>query len=95
MVIGENRSMFYPKSIPVFLLPGLLVAVCAHDTIQAITPRKNPQFLSNRITKPDTILAGAMIRMVSARSVTSSLPAIISNLQGRGFRLVIVSELLR
>jgi peptidoglycan/xylan/chitin deacetylase (PgdA/CDA1 family) len=64
---------------------------------QDVEPAKTPQFLIDRITsKSDTELDGAIILMhVGVRSTADALPAIIANLQGRGFRLVTISELLR
>ncbi len=64
---------------------------------QDIEPAKTTQFLIDRITsKSDADLDGAIILMhVGVRSTADALPAIIANLQGRGFKLVTISELLR
>ena len=57
---------------------------------------KTPEFLINRITRnSDSELDGAIILMhVGVRSTADALPAIIANLQGRGFNLVTISTLL-
>jgi peptidoglycan/xylan/chitin deacetylase (PgdA/CDA1 family) len=67
------------------------------DSRDADEPRKTSEFLIDRITgQSDTDLDGAIILMhVGERSTAEALPAIIANLQGRGFRLVTISELLR
>lgn len=67
------------------------------DSLDSMEPRKTPEFLIDRITsKSDTELDGAIILMhVGEKSTADALPAIIANLQGRGFRLVTVSTLLR
>ena len=59
-------------------------------------PRKTPQFLIDRVTgKTDAELDGAIILMhVGIKSTADALPAIIANLQERGFQLVTVSKLL-
>ena len=64
---------------------------------QDIEPAKTTQFLIDRITsKSDADLDGAIILMhVGVGSIADALPAIIANLQGRGFKLVTISELLR
>jgi peptidoglycan/xylan/chitin deacetylase (PgdA/CDA1 family) len=66
------------------------------DSLDGVEPVKTPEFLINRITeKSDAELDGAIILMhVGERSTVSALPAIIANLQGRGFHLVTVSKLL-
>jgi peptidoglycan/xylan/chitin deacetylase (PgdA/CDA1 family) len=66
------------------------------DSLDGVEPVKTSQFLIDRITqKSDSELDGAIILMhVGVRSTAESLPAIIANLQGRGFRLVTVSKLL-
>ena len=66
------------------------------DSLDGVEPVKTSQFLIDRITrKSDLELDGAIILMhVGVRSTAEALPAIISNLQGRGFRLVTVSKLL-
>ena len=66
------------------------------DSLDSVEPVKTPQFLIDRITrKSDSELDGAIILMhVGVRSTADALPAIITNLQGRGFRLVTVSKLL-
>jgi peptidoglycan/xylan/chitin deacetylase (PgdA/CDA1 family) len=66
------------------------------DSLDGVEPAKTPQFLIDRITsKSDIELDGAIILMhVGVRSTADALPAIIANLQGRGFHLVTVSKLL-
>lgn len=66
------------------------------DSLDSVEPRKSPEFLIDRITgKTDAELDGAIILMhVGEKSTADALPAIIANLQGRGFRLVTVSKLL-
>ena len=66
------------------------------DSLDGVEPVKTSQFLIDRITqKSDAELDGAIILMhVGVRSTTEALPAIIANLQARGFRLVTVSRLL-
>jgi len=66
------------------------------DSLDSVEPRKTPEFLIDRITrKSDAELDGAIILMhVGIKSTADALPAIIANLQGRGFKLVTVSTLL-
>jgi peptidoglycan/xylan/chitin deacetylase (PgdA/CDA1 family) len=66
------------------------------DSLDGVEPKKTPSFLIDRITgKPDPELDGAIILMhVGERSTAEALPAIIANLQGRGFQLVTISKLL-
>lgn len=66
------------------------------DSLDSMEPRKSPEFLINRITsKTDAELDGAIILMhVGEKSTAAALPAIIADLQGRGFKLVTVSTLL-
>jgi peptidoglycan/xylan/chitin deacetylase (PgdA/CDA1 family)/rhodanese-related sulfurtransferase len=66
------------------------------DSLDSVEPRKTPEFLIDRITsKTDAELDGAIILMhVGIKSTADALPAIIANLQARGFRLVTVSTLL-
>lgn len=66
------------------------------DSLDGVEPVKASQFLIDRITrKSDSELDGAIILMhVGVKSTADALPAIIANLQGRGFRLVTVSKLL-
>jgi peptidoglycan/xylan/chitin deacetylase (PgdA/CDA1 family) len=66
------------------------------QSLDVVEPIKTTQFLIERITsKTDDQLDGAIILMhVGVRSTADALPAIIGNLQGRGFRLVTVSKLL-
>lgn len=66
------------------------------DSQDGVEPIKTPQFLIDRITsKSDAELDGAIILLhVGVRSTADALPAIISNLQARGFQLVTVSTLL-
>jgi len=67
------------------------------DSQDGVEPVKTPQFLSDRITsKSDAELDGAILLLhVGVRSTADALPAIISNLQARGFQLVTVSKLLQ
>ncbi len=67
------------------------------DSLDSVDPPKSPRFLFDRITaRPNEQLDGAIILMhVGERSTKDALPAIISNLQSRGFQLVTVSTLLR
>lgn len=67
------------------------------DSLDSVEPRKTPEFLIDRITgKNDAELDGAIILMhVGIKSTADALPAIIANLQGRGFQLVTVSTLLQ
>jgi peptidoglycan/xylan/chitin deacetylase (PgdA/CDA1 family) len=66
------------------------------DSQDGIEPVKTSQFLIERITsKSDAELDGAILLMhVGVRSTADALPAIIANLQGRGFQLVTISKLL-
>jgi peptidoglycan/xylan/chitin deacetylase (PgdA/CDA1 family) len=66
------------------------------DSLDGIEPGKTPQFLIDRSTsKSDAELDGAIILFhVGVRSTANALPAIIANLQGRGFQLVTISRLL-
>jgi peptidoglycan/xylan/chitin deacetylase (PgdA/CDA1 family) len=66
------------------------------DSLDGVEPVKTPQFLIDRITsKTDAELDGAIILMhVGVSSTAEALPAIIANLQGRGFELVTISKLL-
>ena len=67
------------------------------DSQDGVEPVKTPQFLIDRITsKSDAELDGAIILMhVGVRSTADALPAIIANLQERGFHLVTISTLLQ
>ncbi len=67
------------------------------DSLDGVEPAKSSQFLIDRITsKSDAELDGAIILMhVGVRSTADALPAIIANLQGRGFHLVTISDLLQ
>jgi peptidoglycan/xylan/chitin deacetylase (PgdA/CDA1 family) len=67
------------------------------DSQDGVEPIKTPQFLIDRITsKSDAELDGAIILLhVGVRSTADALPAIISNLQARGFQLVTISKLLQ
>jgi peptidoglycan/xylan/chitin deacetylase (PgdA/CDA1 family) len=66
------------------------------DSLDGVEPAKSPQFLIDRITsRSDAELDGAIILLhVGVRSTADALPAIIANLQGRGFHLVTISTLL-
>jgi peptidoglycan/xylan/chitin deacetylase (PgdA/CDA1 family) len=66
------------------------------DSLDGVEPAKRPQFLVDRVTsKNDAELDGAIILMhIGVRSTADALPAIIANLQGRGFGLVTISKLL-
>jgi peptidoglycan/xylan/chitin deacetylase (PgdA/CDA1 family) len=67
------------------------------DSLDRVDPVKTPQFLIDRITnRSDADLDGAIILMhVGVRSTADALPAIIANLQQRGFHLVTISKLLK
>ena len=67
------------------------------DSLDSVEPPKSARFLVDRITnRSDAELDGAIVLMhVGEKSTADALPAIIANLQARGFRLVTVSELLR
>jgi peptidoglycan/xylan/chitin deacetylase (PgdA/CDA1 family) len=67
------------------------------DSRDSIEPVKTSRFLIDLITsESDAQLDGAIVLMhVGERSTADALPAIIANLQGRGFRFVTISELLR
>jgi peptidoglycan/xylan/chitin deacetylase (PgdA/CDA1 family) len=67
------------------------------DSLDSVEPKKSSPFLIDRITsKSDAELDGAIILMhVGVRSTAAALPAIIANLQGRGFHLVTISKLLQ
>ena len=67
------------------------------DSLDGVEPVKSSQFLIDRITsKSDAELDGAIILLhVGVRSTADALPAIISNLQARGFHLVTISKLLQ
>ncbi len=66
------------------------------DSLDGVEPVKTSQFLIDRITqKSDADLDGAIVLMhVGFRSTVEALPAIIANLQQRGFRFVTVARLL-
>jgi peptidoglycan/xylan/chitin deacetylase (PgdA/CDA1 family) len=66
------------------------------DSLDGVEPAKTSQFLIDRIiSKSDGELDGAIVLMhVGVRSTADALPAIIGNLQGRGFHLVTISKLL-
>lgn len=66
------------------------------DSLDGVEPAKSSQFLIDRITsKSDPELDGAIILLhVGVRSTADALPAIVANLQGRGFHLVTISKLL-
>jgi len=67
------------------------------DSLDGVEPVKTSQFLIDRITsKSDAELDGAIILLhVGVRSTADALPAIIANLQERGFHLVTISKLLQ
>lgn len=67
------------------------------DSLDGVEPKKTPQFLIDLITsKGDADLDGAIILMhVGERSTADALPAIIANLQARGFQFVTISKLLQ
>jgi peptidoglycan/xylan/chitin deacetylase (PgdA/CDA1 family) len=67
------------------------------DSLDGVEPAKTPQFLIDRITSnSDAQLDGAIILMhVGEKSTAEALPAIIANLQGRGFHFVTISKLLQ
>jgi peptidoglycan/xylan/chitin deacetylase (PgdA/CDA1 family) len=66
------------------------------DTLDSMEPRKTPEFLIDRVTsKTNAELDGSIILMhVGIKGTADALPAIIANLQERGFQLVTVSKLL-
>ena len=66
------------------------------DSLDGVEPVKTSQFLIDRVTqKSDAELDGAIILPhVGFKSTAEALPAIIANLQQRGFRFVTVSHLL-
>ena len=66
------------------------------DSLDGVEPVKTSQFLIDHITrKSDSELDGAIILMhVGVKSTADALPAIVANLQGRGFHFVTVSKLL-
>lgn len=67
------------------------------DSQDSIEPVKTSRFLIDLIaSKSDAQFDGAIILMhVGERSTADALPAVIANLQGRGFRFVTISELLQ
>jgi peptidoglycan/xylan/chitin deacetylase (PgdA/CDA1 family) len=67
------------------------------DSQDGVEPVKTSQFLIDRITnKTDAELDGAIILMhVGVRTTADALPAIIANLQERGFHFVTISTLLQ
>jgi peptidoglycan/xylan/chitin deacetylase (PgdA/CDA1 family) len=67
------------------------------DSLDGVEPAKSSQFLIDRITsKSDAELDGAIILFhVGIRSTADALPSIVANLQGRGFRVVTISQLLK
>jgi peptidoglycan/xylan/chitin deacetylase (PgdA/CDA1 family) len=67
------------------------------DSLDGVEPAKSPQFLIQRIAgKTDAELDGAIILMhVGVRSTVDALPAIIANLEARGFHFVTISKLLK
>lgn len=67
------------------------------DSLDSVDPSKSPQLLIDRITsRTDAQLDGAIILMhVGVRNTAEALPAMIANLQGRGFHLVTISDLLQ
>ena len=66
------------------------------DSLDSVDPPKTAQFLIDRITGlSDAQLDGAIILMhVGVRSTAEALPAVVSNLQDRGFHLVTITKLL-
>lgn len=67
------------------------------DSLDSVEPPKSAAFLVDRVTsRSDRELDGAIVLLhVGMSSTAEALPAIVANLQGRGFRLVRVSELLQ
>lgn len=67
------------------------------DSLDSVDPPKSASFLYNRITsRSNEQLDGAIILMhVGEPATAEALPAIIANLQSRGFQLVTVSKLMR
>jgi peptidoglycan/xylan/chitin deacetylase (PgdA/CDA1 family) len=66
------------------------------DSLDSVAPPKTAAFLIHRITaRRDEELDGAIILMhVGESSTAEALPAVIANLQGRGFHFVTLSTLL-
>lgn len=66
------------------------------DSLDSVGDPKSAKFLIDRITgQSNTQLDGEIILMHIGNATTAdALPAIIENLQGRGFKIVTVSELL-
>lgn len=66
------------------------------DSLDSAERPKTPEFLTDRIvSRTDAQLDGAIILMhVGVRSSAEALPAIINNLENRGFHLVTISKLL-
>ena len=67
------------------------------DSLDSVDPPKSARFLFDRITsRTDEQLDGAIVLMhVGEPATAEALPAIIANLQSRGFQLVTVSKLMR
>ncbi len=67
------------------------------DSLDSVGQPKSAQFLIDRITKQsDAQLDGQIILMHIGNATTAdALPAILQNLQSRGFQVVTVSELLK
>lgn len=67
------------------------------DSLDSVDPPKSARFLVDRVTsRSNEDLDGAIILLhVGERSTAEALPAIIANLQSRGFQLVTVSTLLQ
>jgi peptidoglycan/xylan/chitin deacetylase (PgdA/CDA1 family) len=66
------------------------------DSLDSIDPPKTPEFLIIRVTgKPDAALDGAIVLMhVGEPATAAAVPAIVADLQRRGFKFATVSELL-
>jgi peptidoglycan/xylan/chitin deacetylase (PgdA/CDA1 family) len=66
------------------------------DSLDSVNPPKTSQQIGDWLTrKSDAELDGAIILLhVGVRATADALPTVIANYQGRGFKLVTISELL-
>jgi peptidoglycan/xylan/chitin deacetylase (PgdA/CDA1 family) len=67
------------------------------DSLDSVGAPKSVDFLVNRITgQSDAALDGEIILMhIGSPTSADALPLIIENLQGRGFKIVPVSEIIK
>jgi peptidoglycan/xylan/chitin deacetylase (PgdA/CDA1 family) len=67
------------------------------DSLDSDAPPKSEKFLTDRVCRPSNAdLNGAIILMhVGEPATVAAVPAIVSNLQGRGLKFVSVSNLLK